>query len=219
MRTDYGTRDTGWGQYDIQIPGHYLDQVAYLDIETRKVLAGPLGFGYRMKNGELLRQRWQAFLAGVAYRGYVTIVEYTDSERGFLTGVAEAISPADTVVYQASRQFDEMVLKGRFTNARRAHEDIPFYPVMPGAEDLTWDCRRYSARPARGYDCGSKDVPARWGQYDRERVLVHLLRDVVELILQAGEPDQACEEWCRQVLASFSFALKQIQEEENSGTG
>src|ERR1700758_5308689 len=153
MNNDYGIQR-------VAVPGKFLgDSVAYLDLETRKV---PCAWSF--PSGELLRRRWSAFLAGVATAGEIIIVEAAGSEAEFLQGVRDAIGAADTVIYRATRQFDEMILKGRFTNARRALAAVPFYSVMPGAEDLTWDCKRHDPdsewQAFRAADIPSKDVPA-----------------------------------------------------------
>jgi hypothetical protein len=192
----------------IDVPGCFLSGVAYLDLETRKVdLPRP---HYLLQTGEPLSRRWQAFLAGVSSFRRITIVENTGDEMDFLRRVRAAIE-SDTVVYQATRQFDEMILKGRFTYARRGPEPLPFYPVMPEAEELTWDQKRYATRPERGPDCESKYVPVIWDRGgDQGLVLIHLLRDVVELIIQAGEPDPDCERWCRRVLTDYQFAWDTI---------
>jgi hypothetical protein len=200
----------GYDVWTIPVPGEYLDGVAYLDLETEKV---PAPAGFRMRNGEPLRKRWSAFLAGVVWAGEIRIVERTGSEPMFLDGVREALGSADTVAYRATREFDEMILKGRFTNARRAHEPLPFFPALPGADDLTWDGRKPDGLEfEREEDCESRDVPWIWRMEPerREIVMIHLLRDLAELILFYGEPDAECEEWCARVLLDRGFARNAI---------
>ena len=191
------------GMYHVPIPGKYLHDVAYLDLETRKVPCH-----WTFPSGEPLRRRWSAFLAGVATRGEITLVESAGSELDFLQAVADAVYPADTVLYRATRQFDEMILKGRFINARRALAEVPFYPAMPGAEDLVWDCRKHDPDSAwqqqRPGDVPSKDVPVHY-ELNPGLVLVHLLRDVAELIGAYGQPDSTCEAWLRKVLGDPVF--------------
>jgi len=194
-----------YGLYRVAVPGKFLDQgVAYLDLETRKVPCD-----WEFPSGERLRRRWSAFLAGVATDGEIHIVETAGSERRFLSGVRESIGAADTVIYRATRQFDEMILKGRFTNARRSLADVPFYPVMPQAESLTWDVRKHDPdsewQQPRPGDIASKDVPVHY-ELNPLLVLIHLLRDVCELIGAYGQPDPTCDAWLRRVLADPVYA-------------
>ena len=118
-----------FGTWEIEVPGNFRCDAAFLDLETVKVPCD-----WTSPAGEKLGRRWSAFLAGVAIAGSIVIVEATGGEENFLTGVSEAIAPATTVVYRATRKFDEMILKGRYTYARRGPAPEPFYPAMPGAE-------------------------------------------------------------------------------------
>jgi len=201
-------------QYVIPVPGKFAEGVAFLDLETRKVPIGPTEMspdGLVMKNGELLRRRWQAFLAGVARDGEIRIVEYEDDEYDFLVAVRGAIGNADTVVYGATRQFDEMILKGRFTNARRAHENLPFFPAMPGASELWWRCIGTAPHDyPRSADVPSREVSRSYVEGRYASVLAHNLRDVCELILAVGDPDAECRSWCLQVLYDLPFAVEEI---------
>ena len=194
-----------YGMVRVAVPGKFLgDSTAYLDLETRKV---PCDWSF--PSGERLRRRWSAFLAGIATAGEITIVETASSEREFLQAVRTEIGKADTVIYRATRQFDEMILKGRFTNARRALAAEPFFTVMPGAEDLTWDCRKHDPdsawQQARPGDIPSKDVPVHY-ELNPGLVLLHLLRDVAELVGAYGQPDPVCEAWLRRVLTDPVYA-------------
>src|SRR4249920_708074 len=164
--------EIGQVTFRIEVPGKFLDAVAYLDLETRKV---PCEWSF--PSGERLKRRWSAFLAGVATAGEIIIVESAGSETDFLQGVRDAIGLADTVIYRATRQFDEMILKGRFTNARRALAELPFYPVMPEAEELTWDCRKHDPdsewQAMRSRELPSKEVPAMY-EINPDLVVLHL---------------------------------------------
>jgi len=198
-----------YGSCVIEVPGSFRHWITFLDLETEKV---PATAGFRMKNGEILRNRWSAFLAGVTSFRRITIIERTGSEIAFLAAVRGAIE-TKAVAYRATREFDEMILKGRFTNARRAHEDTPFFPSMPGAEELSWRCYKPDGLQfVRDHDCESRDVPLIWRQEPEARivVMVHLLRDVCELIMAYGEPDAECEEWCARVLTGGGFAANKI---------
>jgi hypothetical protein len=196
----------------IEVPGSFAAGPAFLDIETRKVLVPE---GFIMKNGEPLRNRWQAFLVGIARAGHIAILNNPDEKLLLRDVRGELYWHKGPIVYSATRQFDEMILRGRFTNARRAHEDAPFYPHLMRPDDWQWDCRKPGKPLPRGYDVRSKDVPAVWDDGDpsqRINVLVHLLRDVAELILQYGNPDHLCRIWCDAVLASFRFAEQALHD-------
>lgn len=194
-----------YGLTVVSVPGRFRSDVTHLDLETVKVPAEP---GFTMKTGEPLGRRWSAFLAGVSSFRRITIVEKVRSEEAFLRGVRDAVESGE-VVYCATRKFDEMILRGRFTYARRGPEDVPFYPAMPGASGLSWRCLRSAdyerLRPLRGEDVPSKDVSSVYA-INPGAVMVHLLRDVATLILMDGEPDAECEAWLRRVLSDWMFA-------------
>src|SRR5712691_11172911 len=122
---------TSW--YEIPVPGRWDPEVALIDLETAKVPTG----GFVMKNGEPLRNRWSVVFAGVANLGWVFLID-GDDEPGILDGIAATLAGASQARYAATREFDEMVCRGRFTNARRAHEDFPFFPAVPGADLMSW---------------------------------------------------------------------------------
>lgn len=160
--------------------------VALVDFETRKV---PTPAGTCHASGEPLRARWQIFAAGIA-RGEKIELLYGDDETDLLRQIGERLEGATEVGYWATREFDEMVARGRFTNARRAHAAAPYYPAVPGAETLPWrNLRRTGERfPERpGSQIPSKDVPAAWKAGRRDEVLEHLRWDVEQLVeLRAG---------------------------------
>jgi hypothetical protein len=200
----------------ITVPGYWARDVAVLDLETVKVPTG----GFVMANGEPLRNRWSVAMAGIGLNGRITIVEYSGTEQARLSRIADLVTGATEVRYDATREFDEMICRGRFTNARRAHETEPFYPRVPGADDLPWrNIHRWEATAGlrntrRGEDIASRDIPAAlnsgsYSPYGMEPVLVHLLRDVCELIL-ASYPDQACKKWCDDILRDYGWALSAI---------
>jgi hypothetical protein len=201
-------------RWKIEVPGTFAAGIAFLDLETVKVATG----GYRMRNGENLAKRWSIALAGVARDGKIVLVDGEvdgePDETAARNGLAAAIFGASEVVYGATREFDEMICKGRFTNARRAHEPEPFFPSVYGAERLSWRNVGVGKSGAeRGEDCLSRDVPALLSGRTEDgwvKVMVHLLRDVADLVLEAGTPDVECAEWCRRVLVDFDFAFAAI---------
>lgn len=190
--------------YERKVPGNFRCDAAFLDLETVKVPCD-----WTSPAGERLGRRWSAFLAGVAIAGSIVIVERDGSEEDFLTGVSYAVAPAEMVVYRATRKFDEMILKGRYTYARRGPAAEPFYPAMPGAESLAWTCERPDPtgvwESMRDRELASAKVSETYAA-DPGLVLIHLLRDVAELIGAYGEPDEECAEWCRRVLTDSEFA-------------
>lgn len=203
-----GENMSGYVTWTVEVPGRFLDAVAYLDLETRKV---PCKWAF--PNGVPLGRRWMAFLAGVARSGRIVLVESAGDERWFLEGVREAIGEADTVLYRATNTFDEGILKGRYTYARRGWADEAFYPAMPGAEDLTWDRKKHEPdsewQKLRERELDSRYVAEAY-ERDSSLVLIHLLRDVVEMIGAYGEPDEAADAWCRRVLTDVRFAERAI---------
>jgi hypothetical protein len=106
-----------------------------------------------------------------------------------------------------------MIAKGRFTNARRAHEDEPFYPAAYGAE--YWNWRNLGVIPDKIRNLRTTDIPGRavpglMSAGKSDVVMIHLLRDVVTLILMSGGYDQECERWIKRVLADEKFARDEI---------
>jgi hypothetical protein len=210
--------------YEIEVPGTFRKGIAFLDLETVKV---PAPEGFRMQNGELLKQRWSIALAGVARDGIITIVDFEapegqermarflSNERDGLARLGLELKHASGVVYSATREFDEMICRGRFTNARRAHLPVPTLPAVPGAEELSWfnigtQLRRLGGL-WRSEDIPSREVPQ--GLFDGRRtaVLVHLLRDVVELIVMVGAPSFGCQAWCTGILVDYQAACDALE--------
>jgi len=199
---------SGFVTWTVPVPGRFLDAIAYLDLETRKVPCR-----WTSPAGEKLGRRWMAFLAGVATCGKIVLVESAGDESWFLTGVREAIGDADTVLYRATNTFDEGILKGRYTYARRGWAPEPFYPAMVGAEELTWDRRKHEP-DSEWQSLRKRELDSRYVSETYERdsalVMIHLLRDVVELIGAYGEPDEECDAWCRKVLTDDRLAFEVI---------
>lgn len=195
---------------NVPVPGKFDAGKAFLDLETIKVETG----GFIMSNGEPLRRRWKIEMAGIGtWVNGITLIYSADSEEEMLEGIAGAVGGRE-VVYAATRQFDEMILKGRFTNARRAHEPEPFFPAMSGAELLRWTNIGVGHKGyPRGADLPSKEVPAMIQRGHIRIVLIHLLRDVCQLILANGNPGPNCESWCLAVLRDTDYAEKQIFED------
>jgi len=192
----------------VPIPGRVSDGTAYLDIETRKV-----DFGKYLDDGWLLKKRWSAFAIGIAAAGVVTL-NATYDEPLLLKSAAELIGHR-SVTYAATRQFDEMILKGKFTHARRAHADRPMYEAMPGASGVRWrniyrEVRESNRSLVREFDIESKQVPFYWCTDQRKTILVHLLRDVLELVFADGKLNAEARAFIRLVLFSNAYAERLI---------
>ena len=188
----------------VPIPGRVADGTAYLDIETRKI-----DFGRYLDDGWLLKRRWSAFAIGIAAAGVVTI-NATYDEPLLLKSAAELIGHR-SVTYAATRQFDEMILKGKFTHARRAHADRPMYEAMPGASGMRWrniyrEVRESNRSLVRELDIESREVPLYWCTDQRKTILVHLLRDVLELVFADGKLNAEARAFIRLVLFSNTYA-------------
>lgn len=187
-----------------------VGRVGCLDLETIKV---PAPADFVMSNGERLRLRWSVAMAAFALKGEIAFV-YGDSEAQRLRDLGYLFSRVSTVVYSATREFDEMIVKGRFTNARRAHEPEPFFPFVPEAERVEWrnlGTGLYNL-PERQGDIDSKDVPAALSRNSKlltEKVAVHLLRDVADLIAITARTKPA-REWNKIVANSFVAARQFI---------
>ena len=181
----------------IKVPGSFSATESFVDVETAKV---PTPLGYTMPNGEPLSRRWRVIAAGAATGGEIVLV-HDESEVKLLNGFGKELLIERPIVYSATREFDEMSLKGRFTYVRRAHLPEATWPAMPYAEKYDWRNGKNAVRLRRmASDCASKDVPDLWAKGNQEAVLVHLLRDVAELIVRFGEPNKECRWWCTRVL-------------------
>lgn len=193
--------------YEIAVPGRFVRGVAFLDLETEKV---PTPAGFRLPSGEPLRRRWAMTLAAVARDGLLTLVDCEGSERAGLAELSDLCVDADRVVYAASRQFDEMVVRGRFTNARRAHLPRATWPSAAGSARWRWENVRKAGRSGaeRGVDVASRLVPSvlRSGGDGWERCAIHCLRDACDLVLAVGAPDRVCSEWLRRFLGDYAWA-------------
>jgi len=95
-----------------------------LDIETRKVpVVPPI-----VSRGRPVTKRWQVFMIGVKVVGSsVPVTVFDGGERQVLISLDGWLGRVNVtrIYYQATRQFDEMILRGRFINARRELLDKP----------------------------------------------------------------------------------------------
>jgi hypothetical protein len=173
---------------EIAAPGNNLGQLTsdvWLDIETMKTPA-PLEFPYKL--------RWKPFMVSMCG---------LESERFWLLTIAgdedDLIAwlrtnlDEQTVRYSATRDFDEMVLRGRFTNARAALlNDAGVWPNMDDASINWLNIRKAINREVlmeRNWqnDCLSRDVPLLWNAGLRDVVTRHCARDALQLFLADNE--------------------------------
>jgi hypothetical protein len=194
----------------VRVPGVFDGSGVMIDLETRKVATAA---GTRHASGEPLRSRWSIVMAGVAKAGVIRLLA-GDSEPEMLKMVSKAVGRPEYVAYAGTREFDEMICRGRFTNARRAHARSVMFPAVPGAECWNWwNVWKATKNGAtlrtieRAADIPSREVPDGILDGRGQLVRIHLLRDVVELIVAIGGPDDECLAWCVKVLESNDFAL------------
>jgi hypothetical protein len=135
--------------------------------------------------------RWQAFMVGLGwFSGGEPRVLLLEGEEVSLLARLRAFLVAnrvDEIRYCATREFDEMILRGRFTNARRAHLASPGWEPNLNELPVRWrNIRKLlpatPPAPRGDWDCASRDVPALWAAGDRERVRAHCREDVLEML-------------------------------------
>lgn len=193
----------------VPLPGRASDGIAYIDIETRKI-----EFDKQLPDGWFMKRRWSAFMIGVGTAEGIRIMATYD-EPALLLAASQTIGNR-VAVYAGTREFDEMILKGRFTNARRAHSREQIYPAMPGASGLVWkNIHRQASVTAsalnRAVDTPSKGVNETWCSGDRDLVLIHNLRDVAELIYAGQQCDAKVRAWIRMIMYSNEYALNAVR--------
>jgi hypothetical protein len=169
---------------------------AWIDLETEKV---PLAEPFPMATGHPLKTVWQPMIIGLGYErgGFLAIELSYDWQTSWPTYL-RSLKQYQELRYAATREFDEMVAKGRFTNARRAHLPAPGpWPHIP-ERLFTWtNIKKELAAIRRSPDIASKDVPEAWNRGQPEIVLTHLIKDVVELV--AGDPTSGVDPESREV--------------------
>jgi hypothetical protein len=177
-------------------------RVTWVDIETRKTrdAIGPF---------------WEPILIGMGFRHedrWFVELNYSWDDKDEWVDVAHGpVADSDMMIYAATREFDEMVLKGRFTNARRAH--LPKRPRSRAGISETayvWaNIRKLMAEPfyERDLDVLSKEVPLFWQNSPGDKaVLVHLFRDVLELMVR--DPANSLDDQDRRRVAALMSDFK-----------
>lgn len=180
-------------------------RTTWVDIETRKVECAP---------NDVLRRKWEPFLIGIGFLfdGELCVeMSWNWSDGDWACWFNGLKDRSDEMIYAATREFDEMVLKGRFTNARRAHLAKRPRDWRGIEEDrFHWVNIRKIQRPAlsRGIDVESRLVPDAWARGEEMKVFVHLFRDVVELVLR----DPMVVGFCGKLLTDFGVCAQLIEE-------
>lgn len=179
----------------------------WFDIETKKVLA---------PEDWLYRRRWQPFMVSVvrSVGGEMTLeVWASDDEELLIESLNELFreeGPKE-LAFDATREFDKMVLAGRFTNARRAFSSCPGSWPHLEENDFRWtNLRRVLLpSPARRADCLSRDVPELWANGKESIVSLHCARDSADLALRDPESNLSNE-----VRANLEMVLSEVKFEK-----
>lgn len=166
-------------EFNFEVDAPEIGETVWIDIETKKVDA-PDGWGYK--------KRWSCFMACVAnfdnYNNLRVTILYGD-ESLLINRLKKRLDGFCQIEYSGTRQFDEMVLKGRFTNARRALSPVPGEWANLDLEPFDWKNiwnELKGKEVNRASDIESKFVPDAWKKGQTTIVLLHCLRDVLEMI-------------------------------------
>jgi hypothetical protein len=180
-----------------------MAKVMYLDIETRKVPVAPAYHPNERDRQRPVTKRWQTFMVGVGFALPEQPLLIEGDERAIMKQLADLIKERGVthIIYTATRQFDEMVLRGRFINARRELLVAPGpWPRLLNADACEWTCLRPLPNPDPE---GSRMAPTWYDSGDahlREKVRAHCLADVTRLMTECpvcGETDgNGCSECC-----------------------
>lgn len=160
------------------------DNIVWLDIECEKVQAPPEGWYCKI--------RTKAFMVGMAYctDKYFFFEVVTGNEEKVMEYVGE-LTAGKNIVYIATRDYDRMVLEGKWTNVRRAMATVP--GTWPTVDHMLWENLNkskfyYTADVnmldyQKGFDVLSKEVPQVWHK-DPDIVVLHNFRDLLEMALR-----------------------------------
>lgn len=133
------------------------------------------------------KYRFRTVVIGLGHAGTITQLYDDDEEKLFCELIAylQDKDPAKTeILYEATRDFDIMVLAGLWTSARRPHAEKPGpWPHL----DLrilyeTRNLKPNKNRPTRQNDVAGKDVPWFWKNGYREEVFRHNWLDVHDMM-------------------------------------
>lgn len=161
-----------------------------IDLETEKVKGA-----FRWASGEKNSRRWKPFMVGLSFccdNRIEILVAYSFDESELIDWICEELpiygsNTGDKIFMNSRNKFDEMVLKGRFINARRKLAELPGnWPCDPfeGFEFL--NCGSSDLKLSRNEGIDWWDYPALARAEDR-RIIEHCARDVFENLLAVGE--------------------------------
>ena len=116
-----------------------------------------------------LSRRWKAFMCSMVWfdkkeKCWLGKVAWSEKEKD----IVGLFSADKTYHYAATREFDEMVMRGKFTYARRAHA-IASGPWPHVADSIRFvnvrrDLRDKPLGVVRGEDVASKECPLIWAR-------------------------------------------------------
>lgn len=186
-------------------------KMSIIDIETKKISIDH----FKMPNGELLKKIWEPTMIGTCYifeneLCASVVFEWEDCDWRFTFDRLR--ENCKILYYDATREFDEMICKGRFTNARRAHLPIPGPWKHLSNKMFDWINVRYysNVHIKRSKDIPSKEIASWDGCSDDSRteiIIVHCLRDVIQTYGEMGLP-LTCN--ANKFLTDNKFALNEI---------
>jgi hypothetical protein len=187
--------------------------VTWIDIETVKV---------RMPDGRL---RWNPVVIGTAFdfagQWRFDLAFNFETDADWVDWLGSIRANSSHMIYAATRSFDEMVLKGRFLNARR-----PFFSKRPdgwpGIDDdlFTWEntAKTMATGPdmtaRRGPDIRSRDIPKIWPKREND-TLIHCWRDVVDILFRdplVEFSDYSVPEVYRRVMEDYDYCDRWLKE-------
>jgi hypothetical protein len=154
-----------------------------VDIECEKI-RGP----WVWLSGEANSLRWKPVMIGTGYYsdGFIGInIASSDNEAEMIKWLENDIDELDSdlpIHYDSRNRFDEMVLKGRFINARRPlAEENGEWPIIRGSD--RWEQFYCSGKLDRQFESYT------WKQYPKMiregdmRITEHCARDVIQNLI------------------------------------
>jgi hypothetical protein len=160
-----------------------------LDIEAVKT-AAPVDWPFKM--------RFKTVMVGLGYwddSGFRIDIYASDDEKALLEAVEDALGLSDVACYDATRDFDRIVLEGRWVNFFRRHSEVSgdwpsLEPVDESETDWRWlNLKKFLVTKSlvdRSADIEAVEVLTRWPKGDREPVWNHNLLDLVDFGLKVS---------------------------------
>ena len=158
--------------------------IAFLDLETRKKEVRP---PFLSRNRPVTK-RWETIVIGYCFEEGKPHTISGGPEQEMWDLFEELIDgqEVDTIVYAATRKFDEAIARGTFINARREYLDEPGpWPRLRSAQKRTWI--NIGPEGVSNPDGLSAQVPVLWEKGEINTVLKHCREDVLNLRLRYNE--------------------------------